>query len=325
MTTPWLSILIPVYNVQAYLPDCLDSILSQSDAGIEIILLDDCSTDNSWQLMQEIQQAHQHPISLLRHDRHQGVSAARNSLIEQAQGDYIWFIDSDDALSKGAVSELKSIVTSHHPDLIMCDFYMWRKVIKLKHKLRGELHRKSFIGPENHLSTDLDALFYGLYTCGQLHIWSKISKRVLWQDLRFPVGRLMEDVTLSPRLFMQVKNYFYATRVWVAYRQRPGSILSTPNPQLLLDTSKSTEGILRDWLIAHPHLSPPSRFVFAHFCAKLFIGIARNLRKTGNKSLLKTHQDDFFANTQTTRGWLIKQYLQRGWVLRLGRLLFHLR
>lgn len=325
MTKPWLSILVPVYNVQDYLQDCLNSILSQSDAGVEIILLDDNSTDSSWQLMQEAQSAHPHPLKLLRHEQHQGVSAARNSLIEQAQGEYVWFVDSDDALSDGAVRELQEIVTAHHPDLIMCDFFMWRRVIKLKHRIRGELHRKSFIGPENHLSTDLDALFYGLYACGQLHIWSKISKRELWQGLRFPVGRLMEDVTVSPRLFMQVKNYFYATRVWVAYRQRPGSILSTPNPKLLVDTSKSTEGILRDWLQAHPHLSSRSHFVFAHFCAKLFIGIARNLQKTGNKSLLKTHQNDFLTNTQSSRGWLIKQYLKRGWVLRLGRLLFHLR
>lgn len=325
-STPWLSILIPVYNVQDYLQACLQSVLSQVDEGVEIITLDDVSTDNSLSLLQQINAQSAQPIRILQHDKNQGLSAARNSMLEQARGDYIWFLDSDDIICPGSLASLKTIVAQHQPDLILCDFYMLRDKIKLKHKLRGELHRKSFGGGEHQLSFDKNALFYNLYKTAQLHIWSKIAKRRLWgDDLRFPSGQLMEDQTVTPRLFLRANSYYYCPEVWVGYRQRPGSILSTPNMQRLIDSSISAKDVLKEWLQQHPELTDQSRFTFAYTRAKLYIGIARIVRRAQQTDQLNWHRQQFFDNSQCNLKWLIIQYLKRGWFLRLARLLYHLR
>ena len=119
MSAPWLSILIPVYNVEMYLEDCISSVISQVDSGVEIILLDDCSTDASLIMAKEIVASCKHPIGLLRHDKNRGLSAARNTLLEAANGEYIWFLDSDDILKSDAIVSLKSIIDKYNPDLIL--------------------------------------------------------------------------------------------------------------------------------------------------------------------------------------------------------------
>ncbi|HEY8940494.1 MAG TPA: glycosyltransferase family 2 protein, partial [Cellvibrio sp.] len=89
---PWLSVLIPVYNVADYVVECLESIVLQSIPGIEIIAVDDCSTDNSLAILQDFAQNSLVPIKILQHPHNRGLSAARNSLLDAASGDYVWFI-----------------------------------------------------------------------------------------------------------------------------------------------------------------------------------------------------------------------------------------
>jgi glycosyltransferase involved in cell wall biosynthesis len=323
--TPWLSILIPVYNVQDYLKECLHSVLAQVDEGVEIITLNDVSTDQSLDVLNEIQRASAHPITIMQHTKNQGLSASRNSMLDVAQGEYIWFLDSDDMICDHAIAKLKHTINTHKPDLVLCDFYMLRSEIKLKHKQRGEMHRKSFGGPAHQLCSDGDALFHYLYKTAQLHIWSKIAKRTLWgADLRFPVGQLMEDQTVTPRLFLRAQTYYYYNEVWVAYRQRPGSILSTPSIQRLKDSSISAENVLQEWLDKYPNLSEKSKFTFAYSRAKMLIGNSRELRKQNKTEELAWHQQQFFKTTQSTKGWIIKNYIKRGWFYRLARLINHL-
>jgi glycosyltransferase involved in cell wall biosynthesis len=321
---PWLSILIPFHNVEDYLEACVASVVSQLLPGIEIITLDDCSTDASATRLNAYIATTQVTIRQLSHPQNAGISVARNNLVEAAQGDYLWFVDSDDILCPGALAKLKSIIDAHQPDLVLCDFFMLRARPQLKHRLRGELHRQSFGGPVHQVLQDKDALFFHLYDKGQLHLWTKISKRQLWgEDLRFPAGYVMEDMTLTPRLCLRAHTYYYCPEVWVGYRQRPGSILASPNLKLLLDTSRAGTGILEEWLREVP-LSNKSRFAFAHFGAKSMIGISRILREQQRYADLAHHQAAFFTNTQANPRWLLWEYCKRGWWLRGLRLLKHL-
>lgn len=321
---PWLSILIPVYNVQDYVQDCLISVLTQADEAVEIIALNDVSTDTSLNILKALQ--HQHPsLRIMQHATNQGLSASRNSMLDAACGDYIWFLDSDDIICPGAIASLRTIVANDQPDLVICDFYMLREKTRLKHRLRGELHRKCLGGTPYTLSQDKNSLFFNLFTSAQLHIWSKIGKRKLWgQDLRFPIGQLMEDQTVTPRLFLRAATYYYCPEVWVGYRQRPGSILSTPSLQRQIDSSISAKDVLKEWLQQHPDLTDKSRFAFVYSRAKMFIGVARELRRLGKPDTIKWHRQQFFDNAQCTLGWLIRQYTIRGWFWRLARLLVNL-
>ena len=322
VSKPWLSILIPVYNVEAYLRECLETVVLQILPGVEVIALDDCSTDNSHQLLQEFAEDSIVPITILRHDHNRGLSAARNTLLDNARGDYVWFLDSDDALHPGAIAELHQIVRRYSPDLVMCDFRVWREQQRWKHIWRGENHTSTFAGAKQKLLTNPLALFEGIYKTRNLHIWSKISKRSLWgYDLRFPEGRVMEDMVITPRLALRVQTYFYQPSVWVAYRQRDGSILSSTNQKKIDDMSIACAGILELWSQKYPQLSSRARFYFSYFCVKTHICVARDMR-----SLHNTHNPDldlyrarFFSHIGWDKTRLFVEYLKRGWLLRLRR------
>lgn len=135
---------MPVYNVDAYLSDVLASLLMQDLAGVEIIAVDDQSTDDSFSTLKAWAASARLHLRLVRHAQNQGVSAARNSLLDAATGDYLWFLDPDDVLATDAVSQLKKIIDLHTPDLIMCDFKRWRPdVVKQR---TTENHLSSFGG-----------------------------------------------------------------------------------------------------------------------------------------------------------------------------------
>lgn len=321
----WLSILIPVYNVEDYVAECLASIVAQADERIEIIALDDCSTDNSKKIIYNFSAKSSTPIHILNHDYNQGLSAARNSMLEVAQGDYVWFVDSDDLLDAGAIQQLKTIVDAHSPDLVMCDFRVLRERQTLKHKWRGENHRTSFVGESNKLLNNSTALFYGLYKKGELHTWSKISKRSLWgDDLRFPVGRYMEDMVTTPRLALRVKTFYYCPHVWVAYRQRAGSILTTPSTQKIDDSAAGCAGVLEAWLTQHPTLSSSIRLAFSHYCARTHYVVMRDLQRLKPLEFhqhKESYRQQLFSNIHWNKFELCWEYTKRGLFSRLLRFL----
>ena len=106
--TPYFSIIIAMYNVERYIKICINSILNQTFQDFEVIVVDDCSTDNSYKICTELY-GNNKKIRLLRHEKNQGPSAARNLGMENARGEYIWFIDSDDAIIPNALEKLHQV------------------------------------------------------------------------------------------------------------------------------------------------------------------------------------------------------------------------
>jgi len=120
-----LSIIIPVYNVEAYIEECLCSVIEQTHPnGLECILVDDCGTDSSISIARRIISEYQGPIcfSVLHHKKNCGLSAARNTGLRAAQGDYVFFLDSDDKLSANCVETLLSPVRDNNYDMVIGDF-----------------------------------------------------------------------------------------------------------------------------------------------------------------------------------------------------------
>lgn len=322
---PWLSVLIPVYNVEAWLRPCVESVLAQATGsegqGVEILLLDDVSTDGSAAQMQRLADEHPGRLTLLRHARNGGLSAARNTLLEAARGDYLWFLDSDDLMLPGALPSLAEIVRRDAPDLVLCDFRVVRERMKLKHRLRGEGHRHTFEGPARSLQTDRSALVRGLFLTGKLHAWSKISRRALWgDDLRFPTGRYYEDMYTSPELALRARSFLYVPEVWVGYRQRGGSILATLNPQKLEHMMDSLVGLPQRLAAQQPPLSHAARFAVAHYAARGYVSAARFMaRHAGPAALAQCHRQ-LLASLPLAPAELLADYLKRGWLWRAARL-----
>lgn len=318
----WLSVLIPVYNVKPYLAQCLESVMEQAPAGVQVILLDDCSSDGSWELMQDLAARWPGRLQLMQHAKNGGLSAARNSMLEAADGEYLWFLDSDDKLLPGSIVQLQRIVREHAPDLVLCDFSVWRERSRLKHRLRGERHRRSFAGPQGTLLHDPAQLLAGLLTTGQLHAWSKISRRDLWPGLRFPEGRYFEDLMTMPQLATRAASFYYCAQPWVAYRQRGDSILATMNEAKARDQA----GALLPLAACGPLLllqDAKVQFAWAHQCARCLIGAMRYAHHLGKthapaqvQALAKDLRADFERASPLSAAQLERAYLRRGWLLR---------
>lgn len=328
----WLSILIPVYNVADFLDDCLASIMPQLDDGCEVILVDDTSTDNSLAIARSWVERFPAQITLLQHEKNQGLSAARNTMLDVAKGEYIWFLDSDDRLSNQAVSQLKQIAKQHNPDLVICDFEMLRSKRRLKHKLRGEHHKSVFDGVKRQLATDKEALIKGLFSAGQMHIWSKIAKRSLWDSgLRFPVGRYFEDIYVTPKLALRVTNYYYHPEVWVEYRQRKGSIMSTKTSLVQLkknkDLSEAMLGFNDELQSCGVTLSDKSRFYISYFCARNFIGACKTTPKhdRSKSDTLMHYLNSWQASSPIPARNLISKCTERGWFVRAAKIRYWLK
>lgn len=323
MSKPWLSILLPVYNVEPYLRECVESIASQADDGVEIVLVDDVSTDGSRALLHTLQGELKGRLRLLQHQVNGGLSAARNTMLEAATGEYVWFFDSDDVLAPGAIADLKAVVEHDRPDFVMCDFLMLRERTRLKHRLRGELHRRTFAGPSGVTLQDPAGLVRGMLEAGQLHAWSKVSRRSLWgTDLRFPVGKFFEDQVVMPRLALRAESYQHVPRVWVAYRQRAGSILASASLKKAEDMSRAMVGFAREFMARVPEATKEARFAIAYFCAKNFIGVARLIGrgKVPDQGLMKENRNNFLDSIPLTLAELRAEYLRRGWWWRWLRL-----
>ncbi len=266
-TPPLLSILVPVYNVAPFLAECLDSILEQQPGfSFEILLVDDCSTDGSRTIAEQYSRHHAGQVRLLAHDRNRGVSATRNTLIEAARGDYLWFLDADDILLSPALARFGDIVSAYAPDIVLYDF----------HKNDGR-QVTCFDGASRVLSTDREALVRGAFSVRKLHSWSRISRRRLWgADLRFPVGKLFEDITISPQLMLRAQTHYHAPESWVYYRQRPGSILAHVMKSARFDQAGSDDyanalsGFIPLMQSELGRVSDPTNFAIAHFQAKIF-------------------------------------------------------
>lgn len=327
--TPWLSILIPVYNVENYLTECVNSVLSQIDEQIEIITLDDQSTDNSFKLLNTLAAQSAYPITVLQHDKNAGLSAARNTMIDAASGDYLWFLDSDDALSSGAIQQLKSLIAAHSPDLIICDYEIWREQPSKKMWRQQDTHVRSLAGPENQLLCDSNNLFAHLFTQGKLHAWSKISKRSLWKNkLRFPIGKYYEDMATTPQLAFQAKNYLYSAQVWIKYRQRSGSILATPSLNKIDDMINALIPVLPYWSQKQPPLRADARFAFMVYCCRIYQFALKDLQRIHKKESMEKQsinkyslREKVYTAAQLSRPEFAWEFIKRGKLIRLIRFL----
>lgn len=329
LDTPWLSVLIPVHNVRPYLAECVESAMAQAGAGIEVLIVEDCSTDGSDALVRELVERYAGHAARLRaifHERNQGISGTRNTLLREAHGAYFWFLDSDDYLMPGSILALRALIDREAPAMVLCDYRMVREHMTAKHHRRGELHKRTFVGPERQHLTDVSLVLRGLLLAGQMHVWSKIARREVWDGLRFPLGRYFEDMTLSPLLGLQARDTWYEPQVWVAYRQREGSILHTLN----LDKAEHLAHALADLRVAAQGrpLDHETLFAWAHIAARNFIGSSRMAQRFEPATCdrrIASFRLAFEEATPIPLRDLAREYLRRGWWVRALRLRYWLR
>ena len=206
-----ISVIIPVYNVEQYVRQCLESVIMQDNGGaaIECILVDDCDKDRSMEIVRQIVADYQGPIQfvLLAHERNRGLPAARNTGMDVATGDYILFIDSDDWLPADAISKFVNALKMYPDlDMVIGNFYL-----RSRERLFYNVEEETLL--DNYLVRKL--LVW--YKNGVGGAWAKIVKTEIVKKCRFKEGIIHEDLPWSYSLFKDIdkallipdNTYFY--------------------------------------------------------------------------------------------------------------------
>lgn len=210
-----VSIIIPVYNVQEYLDECMQSVLSQTYSKIEVILIDDGSTDSSGRLCDRYVKDSRVRVI---HKKNGGLSDARNTGIDYASGEFLTFVDSDDIVEESFVEKMYNAQINNNADIVISSFRIRENGVEKKAFRRREKYRDELIDRNEAIERML--LFRG-YTYST---WAKLYKKELFKGIRFPKGRICEDLATTYRLFLLADRFAFISDDAYIYRFRRGSI-----------------------------------------------------------------------------------------------------
>lgn len=205
-----ISIIVPVYNVEPYLNRCLDSILHQSYRDVEIILVDDGSTDASPSICDEYARL-DNRVKVI-HQENGGLSFARNVGLDYASGEYIAFIDGDDYILPSMYERMLETMKTTDAELVMCSYLNIRE--DNSYMDVANIQRWSGSGME-FMQTD------GI-VCN--YVWNKLYHRKLFSGTRFPVGKTFEDIFVMHDIFAEAKKVSIIPDVLYVYQQREDGI-----------------------------------------------------------------------------------------------------
>lgn len=211
----FISIVVPVYNVENYLDECIKSILDQSYRNFELVLIDDGSFDSSGNIC-DFYSEQDSRINVI-HKENGGLSDARNTGIERSKGEFITFIDSDDVISKKYLEVLAGAIQKGEGDIV-----------------QGEMTQNEFELGKSYLNDSIE--MSGVEAFKQCASWKKIKvyacaklyKKELFQKIRFPVGRLNEDSCVFYKILCSAEKVILIPDIIYFYRNTPGSIMNRP-------------------------------------------------------------------------------------------------
>ena len=213
-----ISIVVPVYKVEKYLKKCVDSILNQSYTDIEVILVDDGSPDDCGKICDEYTEKDKR-VKVI-HKENGGLSDARNIGLENASGDYILFIDSDDWIHEDMVDILYRNLKANDTDMSMCMFkYVFEES---EEEVFDECHCTEQV--EVLSSEDILRRYYSEDRVPYVVAWNKLYKKDLFKEIRYPKGKIHEDEFTSYRLIHQSDKIAVIYSALYYYLQRAGSI-----------------------------------------------------------------------------------------------------
>ena len=221
---PFISVIVPVYNTKRYLRKCLNSLKRQSLQEIEIIVIDDGSTDGSGQICDEFSKTDTR-FNVI-HTSNKGLSSARNKGLEISNGEYIMFVDSDDWIESDFCEVPFTIAKSTGADIVVFRFVM--------HNKRKDSTSKLF--PTDGLASKEEVLIKLWDECVWAAVWNKLFKRDLFYGITYPKDRFYEDAAITHHLIYKSNNVYLSNRILYHYRDyRPGSITNKKSYKLYND------------------------------------------------------------------------------------------
>ena len=218
--TEKITVIVPVYNVEHYLNKCLDSLINQTYKNLEIIVINDGSTDNSGKICQEYAQKDNRIIYIEKENG--GQSEARNMGLDRMTGSYVTFVDSDDWVEPDYVEVLYNKLIEYQADIAVGNYYSYNEQegIFYFHIFGDSCYEKVY---------DNVSIFENLYESQEMKsfslisVWGKLYRVDLVKHLRFDIGKLGEDGYLNQKIYLLAEKTIYLNKGLYAYRQREGS------------------------------------------------------------------------------------------------------
>ena len=214
-----VSVIIPVYNVAPYIVSCLDSIYHQTYQNLEVILVDDCGTDNSMEIIDQYLTPEMRQVTkVVHHEKNRGLSAARNTGIEHATGKYLLFVDSDDSISLNAISLMINMAEKNNLQLVIGEYY---KINEEKKKyIQVDLQENLITDNETALNQYTNLKWYNI-ACNKLLLTDFVKSN----NLYFKEGYIFEDELWGFMLATKVKRMGVIREPLYNYYTRPNSIM----------------------------------------------------------------------------------------------------
>jgi glycosyltransferase involved in cell wall biosynthesis len=215
MNRPLISVIVPIYNVEQWLPRCIDSILAQTYQNIELILLNDGSSDGSGKICDEYVLKDKRVRVI--HKENEGVSVARNVAVDQAKGEYIAFVDSDDYITNDYIETLYDLCIKYNVKMSVADWCVYP--INTTPKLLNREYQEYKMTKNVALEDMFNHLHFDNSPCVKLY------HKSLFEDIRYPEGFVYEDLMTTFRLMLKCEEgVAYCNKQIYFYMFRPGSI-----------------------------------------------------------------------------------------------------
>lgn len=235
-----LSIIIPVYNVEAYIEECINSITAQLDSRIEVIIVNDGTPDNSMQIIADCLEnlpKNLQECFIILNQKNQGQSVARNNALNICTGEYVAFLDSDDFVSHNYFSNIFNIINLYNPDIIQF------KACRVKGDAKKTIDFNVGVSREGYYNLDYN-LLSDIFNQSSWFPWLNIYKAENFKNIFFPEGVYFEDANTMPEIFLNSKNIYFLNNALYFYRINDSSSLLSSSPKNIDKIKMSFEKIL---------------------------------------------------------------------------------
>ena len=261
-----ITIIIPVYNTSRYLAECIKSVTGQTYTNLQIIIVDDGSTDNSGEIADSF--AASDPRILVIHRENGGPSAARNSALERVEGRYICCIDSDDAMEEQSIEALHSACVRTGAEMAIAGYrrftdpYVPQKYDDVKNEVLDAREAT------RRMTCDLG---FTHSSCGKLFLAD------LWEGIRFPEGKIYEDYQTTFKLIARAGQIVFCNAPFYCYRIRSGSIMRTRVQEINIELLDISSNVTEELTSLYPDMEE----IILYQKARTYLRLMKNILSAG--------------------------------------------
>ncbi|HFU3967468.1 TPA: glycosyltransferase family 2 protein [Streptococcus suis] len=225
MNKPLISIIVPVYNVENYLDECIQTVLAQTYSNWELLLINDGSTDSSGTICDDYAKGDER-IRVI-HKNNGGLSDARNAGIDNCTGEYITFLDSDDGIREDFLETCLTTAIQHDVDIVIGHFFIWDENQQTFYYFVEQSQKDTIELISAQEALNRQVVWKNFNTAPFVVAWGKVFKATLFNTIRFPKGKVFEDEYTIHKALLKSDSVALINKEFYMYRRHGNSIMTS--------------------------------------------------------------------------------------------------